>query len=131
MIIHEYQCELCEDVTEHLVESDNIPDITHCPICNGNAVRIVSISHTAPVDSAWISDVLEVVNKKSPDAHCKEFLRHPTRSNYKAWMKGEGLRPLEDGERVMPEDTSKERLADKKKQMHKLYKERNAITING
>jgi hypothetical protein len=33
------------------------------------------------------------------------FLQDPTRSNYKAWMKERGIRPLEDGEKVRKPET--------------------------
>jgi hypothetical protein len=51
-------------------------------------------------DSAgWIKSVTEVVSKDDPRPHVQAFLKDPTRSNYRAWMKGEGLRPLENGEK--------------------------------
>ena len=71
-----------------------------CHACGGKATQIISPRDTTPVDAAWISSVLEVVDKDpEAPAHCKEFLRHPTRANYKAWMAGEGLRPMDKAEK--------------------------------
>ena len=47
----------------------------------------------------WIKSIREVVEKGSDKPHCQEFLKNPTRDNYKKWMKGEGLRHLEAGEK--------------------------------
>ena len=50
-------------------------------------------------DAGWIPSVREVVAKDDPRPHVQAFLKDPTRSNYRAWMAGEGLRPLENGEK--------------------------------
>jgi hypothetical protein len=50
----------------------------------------------------WIKSVLEVVDKDSQAPHVQNFVKDPTRRNYKAWMKGEGIRPLESGESKKP-----------------------------
>lgn len=129
MIIHDYQCENCKAITEHYVSADNIPDHTLCPSCNFKAVKIFRPSQTSPVDASWIGSVLEVVDKDSDAPHCKEFLKHPSRANYTAWMKGENLRPLEHGERVVPESNKSQRREEIKTGMLKKYRERNAVSI--
>lgn len=129
MIVHDYKCEKCGAISENYITSMNhIPDVSVCPDCNGKTKRIPSMRNTAPVDSAWISTVLEVVDKKSDAPHCKEFLKHPTRDNYKNWMNGEGLRPLEPGEKAAKPDKEARRVRVKKQLMEK-HRERNAVTV--
>jgi len=72
-----------------------------CPFCKGIARKIISIpgSNLASESPDWIKSIREVVEKGSDKLHCQEFLKNPTRDNYKKWMKGEGLRHLEVGEK--------------------------------
>jgi len=49
-------------------------------------------------EAPWLNSVLDVVAKDSDKPHTKAFLAEPTRTNYKKWMKAEGIRPLENGE---------------------------------
>ena len=131
MIVHDYECHLCEAITEKFVDSSNIPDAIKCPNCIGLATKIVSMRNTDTVDSSWIGSVVDVVQKNSNDPHCTEFIKHPTRHNYKKWMKGEGLRPLEDGEKqsylTKPDRESK--LKSLKHKMQIKNRERNSLTV--
>lgn len=129
MIIHDYECQKCGIVQEEYLESNNIPASIKCPACGGKALKIVSKANTSPVDSSWISTVRDVVDKKSDAPHCKEFLRHPTRSNMNKWMKGEKLRPLESGEQCLPPKRTEADRADTKKKMLTKFRERNAVTL--
>jgi putative FmdB family regulatory protein len=73
----------------------------------GSPVRVIPAVHgpNCSNDSAsWLPSVLEVVAKDDPSPHVVNFLKNPTRTNYKAWMKGEGLRPLEPGEKSRKEE---------------------------
>lgn len=126
-IIKDYQCSQCQRITEHYVKTPP-PETTTCPHCDGIAEKIITMNLTAPVDAGWINSVLEVVDKHSDKPHCKEFLNHPTRANYKNWMKGEGLRPLEPGEkRAKPnKQARKERI---KHQLKMKQREREAVSI--
>ena len=128
MILKDYQCRECGEITEHFIEGKSMPLWFYCPVCGGHADKILTISQTHPVDADWIGSVLEVVDKQSEAPHCKEFLRHPTRSNYNAWMDGEGLRPLETGERAMPKP-DKTRMGEIKAGMLRRFRDRNAVTI--
>ena len=130
MILKDYECQVCGEITEDLVDSKNVPDQIICPICNGYADKILTISQTHPVDAAWIGTVLEVVDKESTKPHCREFVTHPTRANLKNWMKGEGLRPLEPGEATVPKVDDKQKRAEIKKGMLERYRERNAVSIS-
>ena len=80
------------------------------------------------VDAPWISTVLEVVEKGSDKPHCNEFLKHPTRANYNTWKNKEGVRHLEQGERKSKNDNTFKK-AQMKKELHRRYREREAVSI--
>jgi len=127
MIIHDFECESCGGISENFItDTRYIPDVGVCPVCKGKTRKVVSLSQTAPVDSEWISSVREVVDKDSDAPHCKEFLKHPSRQNYKKWMQGEGLRHLEPGEKHAPPKRDKQAIKDK---LMKRQRERNAVSI--
>lgn len=132
MIVHDFECQDCGVISEaYITTMKHIPTTGICPDCGGKTKRIISMSYTAPIDSPWIGSVLEVVDKHSNEPHCKEFLRHPTRDNYKKWMTGEGLRPLEPGERSIPKQTDRaERKANIKHKLMQQHRERNAVSVN-
>ena len=100
MIIKDYQCVNCKKISEHYVDGKDIPAFVFCPNCETVANKIISISQTTPIDSEWIHSVLEVVEKDSNKPHCNEFLKNPTRANYKNWMAKEKIRHLEPGEKL-------------------------------
>ena len=87
----------------------------HCPECGREAVRILRAGGTNLSNEAapWLRSVLEVVEKDSTKPHVVEFLKNPTRSNYKAWMRGEGIRHLEPGEKPRKEELDPRRHAEK------------------
>ena len=128
IIVKDYECQECGMVTEKIIAGE-IPDKIVCE-CGGSAEKIISMSLTHPVDAGWLKTVAEVVDKNPAKPHCQEFLRHPTRANYRAWMKGEGLRPLEPGEPAMPKVVDKKHRSDKiKERLKSKWQERNAISI--
>ena len=102
MISHDYECQSCKKITEHYVDSDNIPDQILCPVCNNIANKVFLSAKSSMVNASWLCSVLEVVEKGSEKQHCNEFLKNPTRSNYGKWLKKEGIRHLESGERLTP-----------------------------
>jgi len=130
MKVYDYECMLCGEITEHYVKSPT-PNYFPCPVCKGHAKKIISMRMTEPIDCSWLKSVTEVVNKSSKDPHCTEFLKSPTRQNYKNWMKGEGLRHVEDGEKssylTKPDRESKLKVMKHKMQLK--YRERNALTV--
>jgi putative FmdB family regulatory protein len=128
LIIKDYECRECGNVTEHYVKTPP-PATTQCPECNGVAEKIVTISQTIPIDAAWIHDVLAVVDKSGKKPHCNEFLKHPTRANMKAWMKGEGLRHRDPGEPATPKVNREARKQAVKREVLKSWKRREAVTI--
>jgi hypothetical protein len=72
--------------------------------CGGVAKRIVSrgVVNTENEAPAWLRSVLEVVDKTNPAPHVQAFVRHPTRTNYRRWMQGEGIRPVDHTEHGGP-----------------------------
>jgi hypothetical protein len=69
-------------------------------MCQGIARKIISIPgpNLASESPDWIKSIREVVDKDG-GCHCQEFLKDPTRDNYKKWMVGENVRHLETGEK--------------------------------
>ena len=99
MIIRDFECEQCNSIHEEIVD---VEDEFHvCLECGGISHKIITNGHVymGNENSDWIKSVLEVVDKESDAPHTREFLKHPNRSNYKAWMKGEGIRPFDAGEK--------------------------------
>jgi len=90
----DFKCKACGKIFEDIVEAGELA--VKCR-CGDEANRIFTPSgvFTANEDAAWIKTVLEVVDKDDKSIHTQRFIKNPTRSNYKEWMKGEGLRPLE------------------------------------
>jgi hypothetical protein len=98
MPVYDHLCE-CGHITEAIMPVD--VEATDCAKCGKRSVRIISCSgqNCANEDAAWIRSVLEVVDHSSTERHTREFISNPTRENYRRWMKGEGLRHLESGEK--------------------------------
>lgn len=95
MPIYDYQCTVCGNVEER-IESIR-KDTIKCAKCGKKSRRIISMSgvFTGNEDAPWIRTVLDVVDKENPARHVQDFVKNPTRRNYKAWMKGEGIRPAD------------------------------------
>ena len=99
MPLYDFECPKCGSIHEAIEPMDVKHRPCSAPGCRGRAKKIISAGgvNCANEDAAWIRSVREVVDKDG-GVHCQAFLKDPTRANYKAWMKGEGLRPLERGE---------------------------------
>jgi putative FmdB family regulatory protein len=99
MPIYDYRCAKCEKVTESV--QNLVVVAIKCSECGEIAWKIFSPMGTVRFadDAAWLKTVIEVVDKDSKAPHVVAFFKDPTRSNYKAWMKGEGLRPRDPTER--------------------------------
>ena len=96
MPIFDFECEKCSHIEEAITDSS--VRITICPKCGCNAKKIFSGSHRTNDDAKWIRSVLEVVDRESRDPAVREFVKRPTRTNYKNWMKATSLRHFEPGE---------------------------------
>ncbi len=94
-IISDFECPKCGYIEEVLCDSAD--KSKKCKECGGKAKRIISFGrvYTGNESAPWLKSVLEVVDKDSDKPHVREFVRNPTRSNYKNWMKKEGLRPMD------------------------------------
>lgn len=99
MPIYDFQCIHCYHTTESVEPISR--EFIECPKCHHRADKIFSPmgAGTFNEDAAWIRSVLEVVDKESKAPHVVEFLKRPTRQNYRNWMKAERLRHREPGEK--------------------------------
>ncbi len=88
-------------ITEHICHWKQKKVVCHC---GKKARRIVTPSraYLGNQNAPWIKSVLEVVDKESQARHVQDFIKNPTRANYKAWMKGEGIKPLDHTEHGGP-----------------------------
>ena len=133
MPIYDHKCEEGH-YTEDVKSWDD--RVTKCRKCGKPAHRVVSMTGVNCVneDAPWIRSVLEVVEKGTDRPHCNEFLKNPTRSNYKKWMKGEGIRPMEEGEWNTPIYQREAEERDHKRRTENVLKkrqERNRIIVHG
>lgn len=97
MPIYEYECDKCGARSEHIHSIHEVLNL-NCHLCEGGKiVKIIAASgqYLGNQDAPWTRSVLEVVDKENPARHVQEFVKNPNRSTYKAWMKGEGLRPMD------------------------------------
>lgn len=133
--LFDFECADCDVVFEALLDvSTNVHTYNQwpsCPLCDGkNTEKIIGVStvYVGNQDANWLKSVSEVVDKAPWKPHCVEFLKNPTRANHRAWMKGEGLRMMEDGEqhqRKKPE-INEEKIM---KEVWDKYRKRNTITL--
>lgn len=84
--------------------------------------------HTANENPGWIASVLEVVDKDSKVPHVAEFRKNPTRSNYKEWMKKEGLRHLEPGEETYRKPQEPD-MSKTHKEVWEKHRKRNTLEV--
>jgi hypothetical protein len=133
MILSDFECTKCGYIEEHLCDQDE--HLIACTRCWEPAKRIISLGrvYAGNQDAPWIKSVLEVVDKDSKKPHVQEFLKNPTRSNYKKWMKGEGLRPADYTEHGGPPTFRKPPLPDTDKMAQDLYRrhrERKSLSVS-
>jgi putative FmdB family regulatory protein len=127
--IYDYVCDNCSLEEEHIepIDREQIP----CGHCNGTMHRIFSPGGSAfNQDAAWIRSVLEVVAKDSTKPATREFVKNPTRENMQRWMRSEGIRHLENGEKAAKIDYD----ADHRRRTEyaeRRHFERKSITVRG
>jgi hypothetical protein len=94
MILCDYECPKCNTVTEHYVDAQQ--KTVECK-CGGKAKKIISLPgvYVNSENPNWLKSVIDVVDKEDKRPHVQEFLKHPTRENYKRWMKEEKIRPVD------------------------------------
>lgn len=102
MILSDFECLECGEIFEQLCNSDDQTGV--CLTCGAEAKRIITLGmvYLGNQDATWIKSVLDVVDKDSTKPHVKAFRENPNRENYKAWMKGEGIRPADHTDHGAP-----------------------------
>lgn len=124
MPVYDYQCDdhSCGMTFEAIA---GVNEIVECPNCGFTCTRLISVSgvNTANQDADWIRSVTEVVDKESPKPEAQEFLRRPTRENMHNWMRAEGVRHYEKGERTRPDAPDMSKVHD---HVMRQYQERHA-----
>jgi hypothetical protein len=135
MIIADFECQACGNISEEICNSGKKRGA--CPECGKPSKRIISFGkvYTGNQDAPWLKSVLEVVDKESPKRHVQNFVKNPTRDNYKAWMKGEGIRPADHTEHGAPpvyqrprvDKFERERLT---RDLFEKHRARKAISVN-
>jgi hypothetical protein len=119
MPIYEMQCEdgSCGLVFETIA---NIDEQVDCLRCGFSAKRLIAASgvNTANQDADWIRSVLDVVDKDSSKPETREFLKRPTRDNMHNWMRAEGVRHYEKGERKRPPEMDMSKVYDHVQREH-------------
>lgn len=101
MPIYDYECE-CGWRREVFRHMHDVEEPIICDECGKTMYRIFVAGHGAICynnDAQWLKSITDIVDKDPNKPHCVEFIKNPTRENYEKWMKGEGIRPLESGER--------------------------------
>lgn len=128
MPVYDYLCTKCGNVDERIEFYD--VNVVECSKCNEPAKKIISIRgpNCANETTNWLPSVLEVVDKNSKAPHVVEFIKNPTRQNYKNWMKGEGLRHLEPGEENHPYPKEPD-LTKLHKEVWEAHRKRNRLEV--
>ena len=100
-ICADFECRRCHAIHEFMVDNGRKPK---CPDCGANTKRIITAGRVNMVNEApeWLKSVVDVVDKSSTKPHVREFVKDPTRRTYQAWMRGEGIRPLDHTEHGGP-----------------------------
>lgn len=96
LVIADFECVKCHNITEEMCHRKKKKST--CPECGKQSKRIISVGNRSKEfneSPTWMKSVLEVVDRENPAKHVQEFVKNPTRRNYKAWMKGEGIRPVD------------------------------------
>jgi len=130
MPLYDYECYNCENIEERIEKPDGPQEII-CGKCSGTMRRIISTRTPFDnlIDSPWLASVLEVVDKNPKKAHCQAFLKNPTRKNYQNWMKNEGIRPIDPGEKYLPKKTDTGKGSLFRQKMLERFQQRNRIEI--
>ena len=124
---YDFHCDACDFDVEHVCKMADRPSTIGCPSCGGNMNQVPSLPAVLGDEAAWLKSVTEVVNKDG-GPHCQRFLKDPSRSNYRAWMKGENLRPMEPGEQTWKKPPKRDRRKVVNEVM-KMRQQRKAITV--
>lgn len=133
MPLYDFECP-SKHVTERVAHAKQKK--IRCPKCGKTARRIISASgqYLGNQDASWLKSVLDVVDRENPAPHVQAFVKNPTRSNYKAWMKGEGIRPMDHTEGGAPPRAHKPEPVDMSRvhrEVMERFRERNRVEVRG
>ena len=127
MPLYLYRCEECGEELDHACKMDSRPAFIVCAVCDAKMIQAPALGAILGDEATWLKSVTEVVNRDG-GPHCQRFLKDPSRSNYRAWMKGENLRPMEPGESTWKRPPKRDRRKVVNEVM-KMRQQRKAITI--
>ncbi|MEL7641363.1 MAG: zinc ribbon domain-containing protein [Solidesulfovibrio sp.] len=99
MPLYDFACRVCGRTFEAMAKMGEGQSVC---ACGGTAERLLSVGGGYRADADWLPSVMAVVDKDSPKPHVRAFLAEPSRANYRRWLAGEKLRPLEGGESRRP-----------------------------
>lgn len=122
MPLYQYECKECGLIIEQVFKIKGCPRNIKCSKCKGKALKIICIpgSDNTKESPDWVKSIIEVVDKKG-GSHCQQFIKNPTRENLNNWMKTEGVRHLEPGEKL-----SRPKVPDVSVMADKIMKKRRA-----
>lgn len=125
IVIRDFECYHCAHIQE--IVTDHNREYILCPKCQGTAHKIISLGkiNCSNEDAEWLRSVTEVVDKEGGPAS-REFVKNPTRTNYKKWMKSEGIRPFEPGERPPKPEVNERAIRE---EVMKRYRVRNRLEV--
>jgi putative FmdB family regulatory protein len=133
--IFDFECTKCGDVSEELCDRNKKKST--CPACGKTSKRIISFGkvYTGNQDAPWIKSVLDVVDKTNQAPHVQAFVKNPTRGNYKAWMKGEGIRPADYTDKGGPPVFKKPERSEYERQqivkeVYEKHRTRKSLSVN-
>jgi putative FmdB family regulatory protein len=131
MPLYDYECGDCGIVAEHFA---GFAQTTMPCQCGSQAKRIISVSgqYCGNQDAPWLRSVLDVVDRESTKPHVRAFVQNPTRDNYKRWMKGEKIVPMDHTEGGGPPTYLKPPVPDMKsikKEIFEKHRARKAIEV--
>ncbi len=121
MPIFSYRCSSCNYdfdsfCTSHTERSPILP----CPRCGEEAKYIISVGKVDVSSECpqWLKGSAEMADPEG-GPHCTEFIRDPTRQNYKNWLEKSGLRHMEPGERPQKPKVDTSNLRKEMKESHR------------
>ena len=97
-IEHDYECDKCGKVTE-AIRHWSVNSI-NCK-CGGRAIKNFAVGKGASrnQDATWLKSISEVIDPESTNPADIAMRKDPTRDNYRRFLKSNGLRPMDHGEK--------------------------------
>ena len=131
MPIYDYECKKCGLVSEHITKWNVVLNLG-CT-CGGDVRRIISVSgqYCGNESPTWLRSTLNVVDKENRASHIQNFIKNPTRETYKAWMKGEKIKPADYTVKGGPPVYEKPKRDIKKitDELYRRHRERNTLSL--